>query len=94
MLEHLPNCVAFMDECWRILRPGGRLAIAVPDYRSENTWLDPTHRRAYHVDTFAYFDPDTNWGRTFGRFYTVRTWQLLSNGTDGTEIRAVLRVRK
>lgn len=94
VLEHLSNTVAFMDECWRILKPGGELRVAVPDWRSENAWRDPTHVRAFHVDAFAYFDPETNWGRTFGRFYTVRGWLLLSSGVDGDEIRAVLKVRK
>src|SRR6266542_6718465 len=27
VLEHLPNVIGFMDECWRLLKPGGVLVI-------------------------------------------------------------------
>jgi SAM-dependent methyltransferase len=90
VLEHLADCVGFMDECWRVLRPGGRLRVWVPDWRHENAWRDPTHKRCYHPDTFAYFDPETSWGQMFGRFYTERTWRLMVCGTNGEEIEAVL----
>jgi len=34
-LEHLERAEAadFLDECWRVLRPGGRLGLVVPDMR-------------------------------------------------------------
>ncbi len=47
---------AFMDECWRILVPGGKLFIAVPNARSDGAFQDPTHRRFLNQNTFWYFN--------------------------------------
>ena len=33
VLEHLPNPIAFLQDCATLLRPGGRLALALPDHR-------------------------------------------------------------
>ena len=33
VLEHLPNPIAFLQDCVALLRPGGRLALALPDHR-------------------------------------------------------------
>lgn len=76
VLEHLHDTVGFMDECWRVLEPGGRLRLEVPDWRSPMAWADPTHVRAFTVETWQYFDPDYDLHR-FGRLYTDRTWKLL-----------------
>jgi 2-polyprenyl-3-methyl-5-hydroxy-6-metoxy-1,4-benzoquinol methylase len=34
VLEHVPEPIAFLAECWRILRPGGRLVIVTPNIDS------------------------------------------------------------
>jgi len=70
VLEHLDSFMAFFDECWRILRPGGRVDVRVPRYDHPNTWIDPTHRRGYHPESFDYLDPATRWGRLYGVAYT------------------------
>lgn len=86
VLEHLQDAVAFMDECWRILAPGGRLLVQAVGWQSENLWRDPTHRRGFHPDTLRYFDPDSPWHH-FGKLYTVRTWRVLwVRETDGNVI--------
>ena len=33
VLEHLPNPLAFLQDCFGLLRPGGRLVVALPDHR-------------------------------------------------------------
>lgn len=45
---------AFFDECYRILKPGGKMHIVVPTCRSERSFQDPTHRRFIAQATFFY----------------------------------------
>jgi hypothetical protein len=40
--SHLP-LLAFMDEVWRVMKPGGRFMIAVPHGHSSGFLQDPTH---------------------------------------------------
>lgn len=49
---------AFMDECWRVLKPGGVMHVAVPAATSTRAFQDPTHRRFFVVDTFFYFSKE------------------------------------
>jgi SAM-dependent methyltransferase len=91
VLEHLPDVVPIIDECWRVLIPGGALNISVPHFEADHAWLDPTHRRGFHLDSFDYFDPHTPWGSAYP-FYTQRKWRLthkeLASGSVIVEMRA------
>lgn len=56
VLEHLCTRIAVLNECWRILRPGGLLHIVVPDAaQGSGHWQDATHLMPYCVNTFKYF---------------------------------------
>src|SRR5207244_5485059 len=57
VLEHLDDVVAVMEEIYRICRPGARVRIDVPYFRSRWAAVDPTHRHQFSVLSFAYFDP-------------------------------------
>ncbi len=46
----------FMDECWRIMKPNSKMTIIVPSGRSSRGFQDPTHRRFFVSETFAYFN--------------------------------------
>lgn len=46
---------AFMDECWRVLRPAGTLLLVFPCARSDGAFQDPTHRRYLNQNTLRYF---------------------------------------
>jgi SAM-dependent methyltransferase len=57
--EHLTGAqrMAFMDECWRILKPGAQLAIIVPHWSSMRAVQDPTHQWPPVAETsFLYFN--------------------------------------
>jgi len=56
VLEHLDDVVGTMEELHRIGRPGCRVRIDVPYFRSSGAATDPTHRHAFTPDSFAYFD--------------------------------------
>ena len=60
-LEHIPRddgvFIEVMNECWRILKPGGHFRIAVPYGGSTLYYGDPTHINPIVPQTFHYFDP-------------------------------------
>jgi predicted SAM-dependent methyltransferase len=49
---------AFMDECYRILKPDCWMHIIVPSGRSNRAFWDPTHRRFFMQETFLYLAHD------------------------------------
>ena len=93
VLEHLPDVIGTIDECWRILAPGGSMHVTHVHYQSENYPIDPTHLRGFHDESFQYFDPDTKWGSKYG-FYTERKWKLLRVVREGCNVVADMAPRK
>ena len=69
IVEHLDDPVHFITECWRILVPGGTLFIQTPRQDAEFLWIDPSHKRGFHEQSFDFFDPDKPFGQTTG-FYS------------------------
>lgn len=66
-LEHIPadyiedgrdRLCAFMDEAWRVLKPGGAFTVIVPNARCNRAFQDPTHRRFFVAESFYYFNAD------------------------------------
>lgn len=49
---------AFMDECYRILKPECWMHVVVPSGRSNRAFWDPTHRRFFMQETFLYFSAE------------------------------------
>ena len=75
LVEHLRSLVDFMNECHRILKPGGSLYLETPlaggDVDLE--FCDPTHVRCYRIHTFVnYFSLDGV--ERFG--YTDKAWNF------------------
>jgi ubiquinone/menaquinone biosynthesis C-methylase UbiE len=58
VLEHTKDLIRFMDECYRILQPGGKMDAICPYHTSTGAWQDPTHIRAISEATFNYFSKD------------------------------------
>jgi len=56
VLEHLDNFVRAMEEIHRILKPGGIVLIRVPYWNHSCAYIDPTHKRGFHEQTFDFFD--------------------------------------
>jgi SAM-dependent methyltransferase len=54
-VEHTPDLIKFMDECYRILVFGGKMTVIAPYYSSMRCWQDPTHKRAISEMSFMYF---------------------------------------
>lgn len=55
-VEHIGDeFIPFMEECHRVLEPGGTVHIVAPYYTSIRAWQDPTHKRPISEFTFQYF---------------------------------------
>jgi len=72
VFEHVADLVAVMDECWRVLAPGGALVIRGPLANGAHHWIDPTHRRAFVPGSFDYFCANTRRGQRYG--YGAGRW--------------------
>lgn len=76
VLEHLNiDLVQSMNECWRILAPGGTIELRLPWWKHDNAYRDPTHRWHISMGTLDLFDPDTEFGSQYA-FYTDCKWRI------------------
>lgn len=55
ILEHVSDAVNFVENCWKALKPEGRLNVRVPHYQHLSAFTDPTHKRYFTEDTFQMF---------------------------------------
>jgi len=84
LVEHLdnytsdrrPSVVAFIEECHRILKPGGELFMQMPGWKSPLLWIDVTHVRGFDIQSFDFFDPDTEFGKTRD-FYSEAKFKIV-----------------
>ncbi len=100
IFEHLPSKIQTMNECYRVLRPGGNLDLFVPTTDGRGAFQDPTHVSFWTPnDLFYWCDQYAEWIRfheaygitarfrivhTSHREYENRVWKL----------RALLQVMK
>lgn len=68
----------FMDEVWRVLKPGGQFMAAFPYAGSPGYWQDPTHCNGITEHTLAYFDPFEAGGYLF-KIYKPKPWKILQS---------------
>jgi predicted O-methyltransferase YrrM len=59
IIEHVKPwlIMAFFDELWRVVKPGGQVALSTPYAGSMGWWADPTHCAGFNERSFAYLDP-------------------------------------
>lgn len=93
IIEHLrPSIIQIMDELWRIIAPGGYLYIHTVEAGSWQLITDPTHVIGYSIESFDYFDPETQWGQIYG--YSNRKWKVCKSTLDNGGLVFVLQPRK
>ena len=59
VLEHIQSLNELMNECHRILKPGGWFIATVPYFRSSWAVIDPTHVRFFSLGSMDYFTQGT-----------------------------------
>lgn len=65
----------FMDEVWRVMKPGGKFMIVVPYGGSQGYWQDPTHCNGCNEITWSYFDPLDRSG--LWHIYKSKPWKIV-----------------
>jgi len=94
VFEHLEiNIFQAMNECWRILKPTGKIYIKYPTFESPTIHDDPTHRWFWSKNILDYFDPTTEYGKRYA-FYSERKWTIIDynhikNRAVGAELRPI-----
>jgi hypothetical protein len=85
IIEHIPPVgvtdkgtrrpfMEFMNECWRVLKPGAKIDIETPYGSSDGFLHDPTHCNPVDEITFEHFDPDYTRYMT----YQPKPWKIVS----------------
>ena len=90
ILEHLPDIIAIMNECWRVLEPEGVLEIVVPRFPHVDSVKDPTHIRFFTVETFTEYFAGPN---RLEAEYGMRLWNILHLTHEPHRIWITLRPR-
>jgi predicted SAM-dependent methyltransferase len=72
LLEHLPDRVKTMNELHRILAPGARADIIVPNAaKGAGQWQDPTHKSPFCLNSFQYFRHESFAQQRLARSYGI-----------------------
>lgn len=71
----------FMDEAYRVLKPGGRFKIIVPSARSNRGYQDPTHRRFFVAESFLYFNRGWRDANKLGHYLCSCDFDVTANPT-------------
>jgi len=81
-----------MNECWRVLRPGGRMQVIVPRAPHPAAFQDPEHVRFFTPETFDYLDGGHRRWQLYGSSYGYKPWELIERVVvDDWRIEASLR---
>lgn len=78
VVEHVGDLVAFFEESWRVLRPGGRIIMTVPYFRCVDAFTDPTHTHFFTGNSLDYFikanNPLANYSYSRNKFVCRGFW--------------------
>lgn len=79
VVEHIDphgfTFVNFMNEVWRVLKPGGHFMISTPYAGSQGYFQDPTHCNPCNEITWCYFDPLD--GSRLYYIYKPKPWKIV-----------------
>lgn len=73
----LSYLMRFMDECWRVMKVDGQLAMVLPYAGSIGFYQDPSHAAPITEATFFYFDPEHD--SKVWHVYKPKPWKIELN---------------
>ena len=92
VLEHIDALIPLMNDCHDALTGRGRMHIVVPNAVDPNdAWADPTHRRAFVLGTWDYFNGEHMRWQQYGKGYGIKPWRVVYAREEGRFIRVMLR---
>ena len=92
VVEHIKPWLVFdwFNEMWRLLLPGGQLAVSAPFANSQGFFNDPTHITYINEATFQHLDPNY----TLYRQHEPKPWKIeFASWSYSGNIEAVLSKR-
>ena len=91
IIEHLVNAVGFMNECARILKPGGILNLRTCYYLSKNAFTDLDHKHFPTDESFDYWCKGTYFNQEYGHYTEGRLFEKIKVAPVNGELEVVLR---
>lgn len=74
VLEQVNDLVFVLNECHRVLIPGGVLHGYVPSTDPRVLHLDPMDKHFFQIDSFKYFNGNEHHWKEFGENYGFKPW--------------------
>lgn len=72
VIEHIADRIHFMNELHRVMKPGARAIIEVPNASKGSGFAqDPTHKSAWAMNSFQYFRAGSFAHRRLSRAYGI-----------------------
>lgn len=96
LIEHLRCPLPFMQELWRVSRPGGTVELLCPHGSSDDADEDPTHVRRMYEGSWRYYSQPFYWRADYGYrgdWQAEKVELLLQPGAGRTDDEAAVLVR-
>ena len=72
VIEHVEDKIHFMNELWRVLRPGAKARIETPNAaHGSGFFQDPTHKSPWCLNSFQYFEDKSFAHRRLAKSYGI-----------------------
>ena len=91
IIEHVANADGFVNECARILKPGGILNLRTCYYLSKNAFTDLDHKHFPTDESFDYWCKGTYFNQEYGHYTEGRLFEKIKVAPVNGELEVILR---